>query len=126
MKQLQNQFEQRAEKNDLRVSYGPLGMTEEEEKFALHRKRDQARQELGDQIRENAMTREEMNRMKKRDEFIAQRTIEEVLRQEKALDDLQIKSKQELLRAAWDDQIQKTQLLKELEAEKFLDKEKYA
>ena len=64
--------------------------------------------------------------MKKRDEFIAQRTIEEVLRQEKALDDLQIKSKQELLRAAWDDQIQKTQLLKELEAEKFLDKEKYA
>jgi len=40
--------------------------------------------------------------------------VEEVLRQERVLDDMQLKSKQELLRAAWDDQIAKNKVMREI------------
>ena len=48
------------------------------------------------------------------DALAQQRNVEEVIRQERVLDDMQLKSKQELLRTAWDDQIAKNKVMREI------------
>jgi len=46
MKYMQDKYEQEKEKNDIRVEYGPVGLTSEQEREIERRKREQARHDL--------------------------------------------------------------------------------
>ena len=105
----------RQEINDKRTHFGPVGLTDDHEKAIVGKKRAQAKRDLEAQIIYNARYREANQQQQRREGEVMINNIEEALRQERLVEEMQQKSKQELLRTAWDSQIATNKQARDIE-----------
>lgn len=89
--------------------YGPQGLDRETEIEIDARKKIENRMNLENQMLQNALVKRELSRKQKEEDMIDIEGVDQALRQEQFLRETQLKASQELMRAAWNEQISKNE-----------------
>lgn len=112
---MQRDLENEQKIKDDRVFFGPAGLTKDQEKALKIAKKADMRKALEAQIQQNAFSKQETKETEYNNGRLANMGVQESLQEERRLNELRQRSQQELLRTAWDDQIARTRVIKQID-----------